>query len=189
MGLHKFLMKHGIGSPGHVAKTLAKRYKVWKQTHPTADERTVLRSLLLERIAAQTTIGGPRQYHLLRADPSAVDELLSQNPDLFSIIMLSIFVEHPELTGSYVPAEAFKMLSTVVPEVLDSETPGWRTAGLWGGPSITCNLCRTRIGTPNPSRMQVIVDVDGSIGYLCEECAPPIEMRAMSAVGFFVGRD
>jgi hypothetical protein len=188
MGWQKFLMKRGIGSPGHIAKRMAKSYRTRKAGDPSTNERTIIHHLFVERIAAQTVLGGPVQYKFLKSNSLAIAELVDHHPDLFSIVMLAIFIEHPELVGPGAPADAFNVLNESVQEVLDAEAPGWRTEGVWRNRAIVCSLCRIKIGSPNPALMSAAMNENGEIDFLCEECAPPLQLRAMSALGFFMGR-
>lgn len=188
MGWHKLLMKRGMGSPGYIAKRMAKIYWTWKTSNPSAEERTIIRRLFVERIAAQTFLGGPVQYKFLKSNPAAIEELVDQHPDLFSIVTLAIFIEHPELVGPGAPADAFDVLSEVVQEVLDDGAPAWRTEGVWRNRPIVCSLCQTTVNHPNPALMSAATNEKGGSDFLCEECAPPLQLRAISALGFFMGR-
>ena len=125
-------MKHGIGSPGYIAGKLADAYRLRKSHSPPLDERAIIRSIFVERIAAQTTFGGPAQYHILRKNSWAIEELVDHNPDLYSIVLLAIFIEHPELTDFRSQPETFEVLDETVQEALDDKAPGWRTGGRLG---------------------------------------------------------
>ncbi len=188
MGWQKFLMKRGLGSPGHIAKKMARTYRIGKENYPELEEREVLRRLLLQRVLAQSTLGGPVQYQFLKRNPVAFEELVNQHPDLFSIITLAIFIEHPELLGPGAPADAFSVLTQTVQEVLDAEAPGWRTDGVWRNRDIACSLCQTKIDRPNPVLMTAGTNEIGKIEFLCAKCSPPLQVRAMAALGFFMGR-
>lgn len=188
MGWQKFLMKRGLGSPGYIAKKMARTYRIGKENYPSMEERTVIRRLFVQRVAAKGIVGGPQQYKFLKQNPAALDELVDQHPDLFSIITLAIFIEHPELLGPGAPADAFSVLTETVQEVLDAEAPGWRTVGVWHKRPIVCSLCQTNIDHPNPAVMIAGTNENGETEFLCAECAPPLQVRAMSAIGFFMGR-
>lgn len=188
MGWHKFLMKRGLGSPGYIARKMARTYRIGKQNYPSMEERRVIRRLFVQRVAAQTLFGGPVQYKFLKRNPAAIEELVDQHPDLFSIITLAIFIEHPELVAPGAPADAFNVLTETVQEVLDAEAPGWRTGGVWRDRPIVCSLCQTKIDRPNPALMSAAIGENGEIHFLCAECAPPLHVRAMSALGFFMDR-
>lgn len=188
MGWQKFLMKRGLGSPGYIAKQMARMYQIGKENYPALGERTVIRRLFLQRVAAQSVLGGPVQYKFLRQNPGAIEELVDQHPDLFSIITLAIFIEHPELLGPGAPADAFNVLTETVQEVLDAEAPGWKTNGVWRNRAIVCCLCRTKIDHPNPALMTAATNENGETEFLCAKCTPPLQLRAMSDLGFFMGR-
>jgi hypothetical protein len=187
MGWQKFLMKRGLGSPGYIAKKMARTYRIGKENYPAMEERTVIWRLFVQRVAAQGVLGGPAQYQFLKQNPAALEELVDQHPDLFSIITLAIFIEHPELLGPGAPADAFNVLTETVQEVLDAEAPGWRTDGVWRNRAIVCSLCQTKIDHPNPALMTAGTNEIGKTEFLCAKCAPPLQVRAMSALGFFMG--
>ena len=131
MGWHKFLMKRGIGSPGYIAKRMAKDYRFEKENNPSAEEQMLIRRLFVKRVLAQSVMGGPVQYKLLKQNPGAAEELVHAHPDLFSIVTLAIFIEHPELLDPAAPADAFNVLTDPVQEGLRAEVPGG-TSGGWG---------------------------------------------------------
>jgi hypothetical protein len=187
MAWHKFLMKHGLGSPGYIAGKLAAAYQFRKTHRPPADEGAIIRSIFVERIAAQTTFGGPSQYHLLRRNSGAIEEVVAHHPDLYSIVLLAIFIEHPELMPPYTQPDTFKVLKETVKERLDEKAPGWRTGGVWSKPGLKCSLCGERISHPDASSMYAAISEEGHMEYHCSECALPIEMRAMSDLGYFMG--
>jgi hypothetical protein len=167
---------------------MAGMYRIGKQNYPEMHEREVIRRLFVHRIAAQSQLGGPAQYRFLKANADAIEELVDHHPDLFSIITLAIFIEHPELLGPGAPADAFDVLTETVQEVLDSEVPGWRTYGVWRDPAIVCYLCETRIEHPNPAFMTATINENGETSFLCAGCAPPLQVRAMSTFWFFASR-
>jgi hypothetical protein len=185
MGWQKFLMKRGLGSPGHVARHIARRYWQAAVDNPSISQPSIVLHLFKERIAAQSTVGGPPQYKYLKANPRAIDELVEHHPDIFSIVMLCIFIEYPGLLGAGAPPDAFDVLQETVEEVLDSEVPYWRTDGIWSGRTVTCSLCQ-KVSQPNAARMSAAIE-NRKLQYLCDECTPPLQMRAMSAHGFFMG--
>jgi hypothetical protein len=188
MSWQKFLMKHGVGSPGYIAKRMARRYRTLKVSGPPVDEQAIIRRVFVERVAAQSVLGGPTQYRFLRSNPSAIHELLGRHPDLFSIVSLSIFIEHPELLGPGAPADAFSVLSETIQEVFDAEAPGWRTEGVWQKQTIECWLCQAKIDHPDPALMSAAINENGEPEFLCMKHTPPLQVRAMMALGFFMGR-
>lgn len=128
MGWQRWLMKHGIGSPGHIARRMAKHYRAAKEARPNWSEREVLNAVYAMRVAAQTTFGGPAEYRMTKQDSSLKTAVLDENPDLFSIIRYAVMVEHPELQNPYAPPDRFEVLDSVISEILDQETAGWRNS-------------------------------------------------------------
>lgn len=127
MGWHRFLMKHGIGSPGYITRRMARHYRLAKEARPYWSEREVLNAVYAMRVAAQSVLGGPVEYRMTKEDPSLKTTVLDKNPDLFSIIRHAILIEHPELQNPYAPPDRFEVLDSVISEILDQETPGWRS--------------------------------------------------------------
>jgi hypothetical protein len=126
MGWQDFLMKHGIGSPGYIAKTMARQYRAIKEAQPSLDERSVLFRLYANRVAAQSILGGPAEYRMSRENPSLMRAAVEQSANLFSIIRHVVFIEHPELHNPHAPSNRFEVLDRVLAEVLDREIPDWR---------------------------------------------------------------
>ena len=126
MGLHHFLMKNGIGSPGYIAKAMAGRYKRMKQGWPDLEESEILRRVYVDRIAAQTLFGGPEKYKESRRNPDLIDIVLRLNPDLFSLIRCAVLIEHPEFDKLDAPADRFDVLDRIIEEVLASKVPEWK---------------------------------------------------------------
>jgi hypothetical protein len=135
MGWHRFLMKHGIGSPGYIARRMARHYRAAKEARPNWIEHEVLNAVYAMRVAAQSVLGGPVEYQMTKKDPSLKDAALDKNPDLFSIIRHAIIIEHPELQNPYAPPDRFEVLDSVISEILDQETPGWRNVAAKSVPS------------------------------------------------------
>jgi hypothetical protein len=121
-----FLMKHGIGSPGYIARRMAKEYRARKAGNPSLDERSILFRVYATRVAAQSILGGPAEYRMSRENPRLMHAAVEQNSDLFSIIRHAVLIEHPEFDKPYAPSDRFEVLDRVISEVLDREIPGWR---------------------------------------------------------------
>lgn len=135
MGWQYFLMKHGIGSPGYIARRMAKHYCAAKQARPNWSEREVLNAVYAMRVAAQSVLGGPVEYQMTKKDSSLKHAVLDENPDLFSIIRHAIIIEHPELQNPDAPPDRFEVLDSVISEILDQETPDWRNVATNSIPS------------------------------------------------------
>lgn len=53
---------------------------------------------------------------LLRKNSDALEELVDHHPDLYSIALLLIFIEHPQLTGPTSRSDTFEVLNQAVQE-------------------------------------------------------------------------
>jgi hypothetical protein len=105
---------------------MARHYRAAKEARPNWSEREVLNAVYAMRVAAQSVMGGPVEYRMTKENPSLKDAVLDENPDLFSIIRYAVVIEHPELQNPHAPADRFEILDSVISEILDQETPGWR---------------------------------------------------------------
>ena len=126
MGWHEFLMKHGMGSPGYIAKTMAKQYQSMRATYPSEGYRSVLRRLLASRVTVQSSFGGPKEYREIRQNFELIDSVIDANPNLFKIIRFAILVEHPELRNPFAPANRFEILDRVITEILNRDFAEWK---------------------------------------------------------------
>ena len=132
MGWHEFLMKHGIGSPGYIAKTMARQYRAARTAYPGESCRSALRRVLANRVVAQSSFGGPNKYRAMRGNSQLIDSVIDENPSLYSIIRFAVFVEHPELQNPFAPPDRFEVLDRVLSEILEREVPGWRELSVTG---------------------------------------------------------
>lgn len=57
MGIGKFWIKHGPGSPGSIAKAVAKDYVKWKREFPKVPRTQLLRKTLSTRMVSYTMLG------------------------------------------------------------------------------------------------------------------------------------
>ncbi len=128
MGWQDFLMKHGLGSPGYIARTMARQYRAMKEANPSLGERSILLRLYANRAAAQSTLGGPAEYRMSRKNPSLMHAAVEKNSNLFSIVRYAVFIEHPELHNPHTPSNRFEVLDRILTEILDREAPDWRKA-------------------------------------------------------------
>ena len=160
MGWQYFLMKHGIGSPGYIARRMAKYYRAIREAKPGWDERAVLNAVYAHRVAAQSVLGGPIEYQMTRKDPALKHAVLEENPDLFSIIRHAILIEHPEMQNPHAPPNRFEILDRVLSEVLNREIPGWRDTAPKSGTATRGTLA----GTDSQPRFDLTVDEWFQIG-------------------------
>ena len=126
MGFLKFVMKRGIGSPGSIAKAMAKTYAGLKrESAETKSESDVLRQLYLGRVSAAAAWNKAAQFGY-STEPSHVEQVLSKNPDLANLVKHVVVSEHPELLDSAMSGNPWEVLDEVVEEMLDRHAPGWR---------------------------------------------------------------
>lgn len=125
MKFQHFLMKHGIGSPGYIAKTMTRQYRLIKESKPEFDELAVLHYVYANRVAAQSAFGGPEIYKMSRKNPDLIHQAISENPHLFLIIKHAVLIEHPELQNPRAPSDRFEALDRIIAEVIEQETRGW----------------------------------------------------------------
>jgi hypothetical protein len=118
-------MKHGLGSPGYIARMAARHYVALRAAKPFLDEAEVLRQILVNRIAAQSTLGGPEEYKTARSNPELIDAIIRINPDLFALIRCMVFIEHPEFNKRGALANRFEVLDEVLNEVMGQEVAEW----------------------------------------------------------------
>jgi len=126
MGLAKFLIKHGIGSPGSIAKRQARHYKSLKREHPELGEREILGMMYMARAQVGHTTGATAWHQGFFADdPASVDEFLKE-PGLTvrDFIMRVIVAEDRNYFTA--PERVHELIEEVVEEVLDKELPGWK---------------------------------------------------------------
>lgn len=124
MGLYKWLMKHGIGSPASVAKAMAQTYKVLKERNPSKPETEVLADLFASRMGAaqrvHVNVYGPEEV-------AEVGEMLRQGAGLFEVVKYVSLRENPRiLFDAGAPLDAESMLDEVIQEVLTKEVPSRR---------------------------------------------------------------
>lgn len=124
MGFLKLLMKYGLGAPGSITKAMVRTYQAIKR-EGAASERDTLRQLYLSRVTLLSLLGKAAQCGY-SSEPSHVEQVLEQNPDLRSLLQHVIVSEHPELLGPSAPENTWEVLDEVVEEVLDQRVPGWR---------------------------------------------------------------
>jgi len=120
MGFIKFIMKHGIGSPGSICKAMAQTYREIRQLGTYDNEKDVLRQLFLSRAATDSMVGPPKY----NTDPYHVEKVIAQCPDFYSLTKYIIIAEHPELLGPSAPPNALRILDEVMSEVIQKQIPG-----------------------------------------------------------------
>ncbi len=120
-----FLMKHGIGSPGSMAKAQAKIYRTLRQRHPAASEEEILKTMFVQRAWIGIATGCRDAYEMIDA-PGWVDAVVRSNPDLLCLAVYIILCEYPELRRADTPPDAFPKVVRVIADALDEVAPDWR---------------------------------------------------------------
>ena len=114
MGIGKFWIKHGPGSPGSIAKSVIKNFVKLKQQFPTASKEELLSLTLKHRVNTYQKLG----LRPLHADDQK--KLLDKaNGKLLSLILLVIYIENHTayetiLTYSNIRQSVFDVISDVV---------------------------------------------------------------------------
>lgn len=134
MNLRRFMMMHGLGSPGYIARRMCKHYVAIKQSNPDLSEEETLRRVYVTRIAAQTMLGGPKVYLDLKSHPDRIDAIVGLNSDLLALIRLAVFQEHSILSSGDGVDGHLQALDEVILEVIRREVPSWRNPDI--GPTV-----------------------------------------------------
>jgi hypothetical protein len=124
MGLTKLLIKHGIGSPGSIAKRQMRLYKLLRQKHPGVTEQEILAMMWMGRAEAGRMTGAGFRYEALMSDEYLREFLNKPNVSIKDLIMRIILAEDQNHIRK--PIELRMLEHDVVDEVLDEELPGWR---------------------------------------------------------------
>src|SRR5260370_15294488 len=105
MGFTRFVMKHGIGAPGPMAKTQARVYRGLKRTGKYKSEAEVLRVMYLLRAktARNLSSGSVRQAYEMAELPGWAESVVKTNSDLLMMTVYIVLCEHPELRNPNTP--------------------------------------------------------------------------------------
>jgi hypothetical protein len=124
-GLTKFMSKYWIGSPSHIARRMAKAYRGVKEHEPSWDEPQVLR-VVMSGSAVQEVL------HRLASDimpketsRSIQDSLADCCPDLFSLVLFAVVIEHQHLLNPSMPDDVINAVTSTIVETLDQTAPRW----------------------------------------------------------------
>lgn len=125
----KFVMKHGIGGPGSIAKAMAKSYRRHLIDPDLylgdCEEQVLLAMVYLSRVNAAYRFGKAQEYGYSDVKHHIID-VVSQNPDLPSLICHVIVSEHPELIGPELPEYKWDILEEVIEEIIAKVIPEWK---------------------------------------------------------------
>lgn len=120
MGLGKFWIKHGPGSPGATAKAITKDFLRWKNECPNASKNELLEYTLISRMKTHEIIG--KQLITLRQK----DEILKKiEGKLFRLIVYIDYFENPDSQKSYSEfPDLYNTAKAVMKEVMSKYAPG-----------------------------------------------------------------
>lgn len=115
MGLGKWWLKHGPGSPGAIAKAMTKKYLRIKAEFPSATEEQLITLLIKDRINVEQNVGIPP------LSQSDIIELVEEvNGELKDVILYFVHRENPEAQNTYINfPEIYQNMLEVIEEVVD----------------------------------------------------------------------
>ncbi len=114
MGFSKWILTHGIGSPGAIAKTMAKIYADMKKTNPSFTNESLLRYVAENRMNAEKRMGIINSF--------SIDEILARtDSDLKDMIKFFVMIESQDSNGfpQKLPLQTQFLVSDVISEVVD----------------------------------------------------------------------
>jgi hypothetical protein len=121
MGLAKFWLKHGPGSPGSVTKVMARSYSIVKRNSPTHTHEQILQQALSFRYAIARVASSDLQNQMLVAAVS--DRSLSKRDTFTKLIFEILQLENPKAFP--LPREVMELAVEVIHETLDKQlAPG-----------------------------------------------------------------
>jgi hypothetical protein len=114
MGLSKWLMTHGIGSPGSIAKAMMTNYMELKKREPSLSQNQLFILTAKLRIDAEKRLG--------IINPFSLEEIVKTTKgDLKNMIMLFVMIESQNSIGlpQELPLKTQSLISEVISEVVD----------------------------------------------------------------------
>ena len=119
MGLGKFWLKHGPGSPGSIAKVMAQSYSLIKRDNQDLPHDELLRRALARRYTIARIASPEIQERMLAAAMS--DSLATKRGSFTELILQIIRLENPR--GFPLPPDVESLAIDVIHEVLDKHLP------------------------------------------------------------------
>lgn len=118
MGFSKWILTHGIGSPGAIAKSMAKTYMTYKEIYPNLSNEQLLMHVAGNRINIEKKLSKI-------INPFSVEEILERSEyDLKKIIKFFVLIENQDSNGfpREFPIKTQFLVSDVISEVVDKYT-------------------------------------------------------------------
>ncbi len=115
MGLGKWWLKHGPGSPGAIAKAMTKKYLRIKAEFPSATNEQLIAILLKDRINAEQNFGIPP---LSQAE---IIEIANESEgNIKKIILFVVHRENPEAHNAYINfPDVYQNMIEIIDEVVN----------------------------------------------------------------------
>jgi len=114
MRLGKWWLKHGPGSPGSIARAVAKDYLRWKEEYPQESQNELLRKVLQVRILAERSVG-------LRSltDEEQEQVVIECDGSLEKLILAVVHMENPAAEEARVNApKVYKQMLNIIAETV-----------------------------------------------------------------------
>lgn len=119
MGLGKFWLKHGPGSPGSIAKVMAQSYSLIKRDHPQLSHEELLARALARRYTIARIASPELQERMLAAATSGFPN--TKRGSFTDLIFQIMQLENPKAFP--LPREVESLAVDVIHEVLDKHLP------------------------------------------------------------------
>jgi hypothetical protein len=114
MGFAKFFLKHGAGTPGAIAKTMARGYRTILAQQPDLSHEQVLQLTLAQRYTLIPAVQPDAQKAFLR----------SANGNVAQLIVQLVAAENPEgFRAAISDPPLYRTMRGVITEVLEAEMP------------------------------------------------------------------
>jgi tetratricopeptide (TPR) repeat protein len=165
MGFSKWWMKHGLGSPASMAKTMAKCYLVNKANLPSFSNEQLLALTLESRIQAQFQAKKANALQPRDEEGRIITELeliQKHNWDLKELILHVAHCEISEVNNAYLNfPDLYQQLIEVLDEAVDKVLLKYGqgmledTAMDSGSTVIDCPICKQKLRIPAERSLQV----------------------------------
>jgi len=120
MGLGRFWIKHGPGSPGSTAKAITKDFLKWKKEYPSASKNELLEYTLISRMKTHEMIG--KKFITSKQKNEILQKIEGK---LFRLIVYIDYFENPDSQKSYLEfPDLYNTAKSVMKEVMIKYAPG-----------------------------------------------------------------
>jgi len=165
MGFSKWWMKHGLGSPASMAKTMTKCYLRIKSKYPSFSDEQLLALTLELRIQAEfqsKKINALQPRNKEGKEISELELVQKHNWDLKELILYVAHCEISEVNNAYLNfPDLYQQLIEVLDETVDKVLLKYgqgileNTAMDSGSMVIDCPICKQKLRIPTEQSLQV----------------------------------